>query len=97
VRVWSIWKYRAIYLSFNKERRGPRDLYQFPKQGNTIYDSSVEKLVSGWEKVLLLEQKLAERIDHRNFIPYVQLHEYEALLLAKPDSFSHFYIRVFVV
>jgi hypothetical protein len=68
------------------------DLYQFPKQGNTIYDSSVEKLVSGREKVLLLEQKLAERIDHRNFIPYVQLHEYEALLLAKPDSFSHFYI-----
>lgn len=67
------------------------DLYRFPKQGNTIYDNSVEKLVNGREKVLLLERKLFERISHRNFIPYVQLHEYETLLLAQPDSFAYFY------
>jgi hypothetical protein len=68
------------------------DLYGFPKQGNTIYDNDVNKLTNGKDKVLLLEQKLTQRIQKRNFIPYVQLHEFEALLLANPDSLLNFYI-----
>lgn len=34
---------------------------------------------------------MTERFDYRNFIPYVQLHEYEALLLAKPDALAKYY------
>lgn len=67
------------------------DLYAFPKQGNTIYDADVEKLKLGKNKALLLQKKLGERIAYRNFIPYVQLHEYEALLLSKPDALAIFY------
>lgn len=67
------------------------DLYAFPKQGNSIYDTDVERLRSGKDKVRLLEEKMKERMDYRNFIPYVQLHEYEALLLSKPDALSLFY------
>lgn len=68
------------------------DLYGFPKQGNTIYDNHVSQLAKGYDKVLLLEQKFSERIQHRNFIPYVQLHEYETLVLANPDSLLNFHV-----
>jgi len=67
------------------------DLYAFPKQGNSIYDADVERLKNGKEKVILLEKKMEERMGYRNFIPYVQLHEYESLLLSKPDALSLFY------
>jgi hypothetical protein len=67
------------------------DLYTFPKQGNTIYDEEVEAAGSGRLKLTLLERKFAERINHYRFIPYVQLHEFEALLLSKPEALSLFY------
>ena len=34
-----------------------------------------------------IERKFADDINHPRFIPYVQLHEFEALLLAKPEAF----------
>ncbi len=67
------------------------DLYSFPKQGNSIYNKDVECLTSGQKKVTLLEEKFTERISHKRFIPYVQLHEYEALLLSKPEMLSGFF------
>jgi Domain of unknown function (DUF4276) len=67
------------------------DLYAFPKQGNTIYDNDVAKLNGGRQKALLLQTKFAERIGYGNFIPYVQLHEFEALLLSKPDVLGVFF------
>jgi len=67
------------------------DLYAFPKQGNTIYDVDVANLQSGKAKVNLLEIKMEDRFDYRNFIPYVQLHEYEALLLSNPNALAVYY------
>lgn len=67
------------------------DLYAFPKQGNTIYDKEVERLSNGLQKAILLEQKFADRMAQHNFIPYVQVHEFEALLLSDPDAMSNFY------
>jgi hypothetical protein len=67
------------------------DLYGFPLQGNSVYDAEVARQTSGKSKALLLQRKMEERIAHERFIPYVQLHEYEALLLAKPESFACFY------
>ncbi len=37
-----------------------------------------------YEKVEIVEQALSEDVKDRRFLPYVQLHEFEALLLAEP-------------
>ncbi len=70
------------------------DLYAFPKQGDSVYDADVERLQSGQQKALYLQQKMAERIGNANFIPYVQLHEFEALLLAAPDALSTYFTGI---
>jgi hypothetical protein len=67
------------------------DLYAFPKQGNTIYDNEVSKITNSRDKVLLLEKKMAARFNYKNFIPYVQLHEYETLLFSETDKLKGFY------
>ncbi|MGH9800468.1 MAG: DUF4276 family protein, partial [Blastocatellia bacterium] len=38
-----------------------------------------------------LEQKFAQDIGDQRFIPYLQLHEYEAYLFADPTCFEYFY------
>lgn len=40
------------------------------------------------ERVRFLESELQTDLDHRRFLPYIQLHEFEALLFSDPDSFS---------
>jgi len=67
------------------------DLYAFPRQGNTVYDEHVDNCRCGKEKAILLQQKMEDRLACRKFIPYVQLYEFEALLLSKPDEFLNFY------
>ena len=67
------------------------DLYAFPKQGNTVYDADVIKLPTSKQKVELLQKKMADRFQYQNFIPYVQLHEFETLLLCKPQALLLFY------
>jgi Domain of unknown function (DUF4276) len=67
------------------------DLYAFPKGGNTVYDDEVSRQQNGKNKALLLQDKMKNRLQYQNFIPYVQLHEYEALLLSKPDALLTFY------
>ncbi len=41
-----------------------------------------------WERVEALEQAFADDMDDPRFIPYLQLHEFEALLLADPECFA---------
>ncbi|SFB99483.1 DUF4276 family protein [Spirosoma endophyticum] len=57
------------------------DLYgldnQFPAFDET-------RLLRPYDRVAQLEQALEERINHYRFIPYLQLHEFEALLFADP-------------
>ncbi len=40
------------------------------------------------EKVKFLQTELRRDLDHRQFIPYIQLHEFEALLFSDPSAFS---------
>ncbi len=42
-----------------------------------------------FERVKFLEQKFAEDIDDYRFIPYIQLHEYEAYLFSDPACFEY--------
>jgi Domain of unknown function (DUF4276) len=67
------------------------DLYAFPKKGNTIYGKDVEKMKLSTDKVILLNSKMREQFNYMNFIPYVQLHEFETLLLTKPEALNSFY------
>ncbi|ADB40590.1 DUF4276 family protein [Spirosoma linguale] len=57
------------------------DLYgldsQFPAFNET-------RLFRSYDRVLRLEQAFEDRIGHYRFIPYLQLHEFEALLFADP-------------
>lgn len=67
------------------------DFYEFPQQGNTVYTEEVKKINGGINKVLMLEKKMEDRFNHKNFIPYVQLYEYETLLLVEPNELRVFY------
>lgn len=44
-----------------------------------------------YKRVELLEQRFAQDIGDPRFIPYIQLHEYEAYLFADPTCFGYFY------
>jgi hypothetical protein len=43
------------------------------------------------EKVNILEKRFSEEINDYRFIPYIQLHEFEALLFAEPEKFATAY------
>ena len=61
------------------------DLYQLPSDFPGKYDTESRK--NAEEKVLFLEQKLKEDLHELSpdFIPYIQLHEFEALLFSNVD------------
>ncbi|WP_339136306.1 MAG: DUF4276 family protein [Candidatus Electrothrix sp. GW3-4] len=46
-----------------------------------------------YERVAILEQKMAESVGDSRFIPYIQLHEFEALLLADPKQLDWEYLE----
>lgn len=43
------------------------------------------------KRVEFLEKSFADDIDDRRFVPYIQLHEYEAYLFSDPTCFESFY------
>lgn len=61
------------------------DLYAFPKGDGSPYTNDIHKIADPYQKVAALEKAIGDDIDHPRFIPYVQLHEFEALLLAEPE------------
>jgi hypothetical protein len=59
------------------------DLYALPNDFPKFEESL--RISNAYDRVLFLEKALSEDINHRKFIPYIQLHEFEALLLANPE------------
>jgi hypothetical protein len=45
------------------------------------------------QRVEFLERAFADDVGDRRFVPYIQLHEYEAYLFSSPNWFSYFYDR----
>lgn len=43
-----------------------------------------------YDKVALIEQGIAENVNHYKFIPFVQLHEYEAMLFSHSELMEEF-------
>ena len=62
------------------------DLYRLPSDFPSITES--RRIVDPIKKVELLEQSFGSAMSHPRFVPYVQLHEFEALLFSDPRSFS---------
>lgn len=64
------------------------DLYglpgDFPGKSNAEFPATG----TGEEKAVFLETRLAKDIDEPNFIPYLMVHEFEALLFVKPEAFG---------
>jgi len=60
----------------------PRD---FPGQGEAV--SSQDK----YARVQALEAAIAEDLKDPRFIPYIQLHEFEAILFSDPEAFRCYY------
>jgi hypothetical protein len=60
------------------------DLYALPSDFPD-YDVA-KRLENPHERVARLEEAMGQDINHPRFIPYLQLHEFEALLLADPQK-----------
>ncbi|MGL4208073.1 MAG: DUF4276 family protein, partial [Candidatus Adiutrix sp.] len=67
------------------------DLYKLPKD---FPDYEIaQKKIDKYELVSSLEEAMANSIGDSRFSPYLQLHEFEALILAHPQSLSHAYLE----
>ncbi len=62
------------------------DLYRIPSDFPQKY--TLAKTHKGMQKVIILEDGFKQDIDRENFLPYLQLHEFEALLFSDVSMFS---------
>ena len=67
------------------------DLYRLPRDFPGFNDAS--KIGDPIERIANLEKAFREDIGSHRFIPYIQLHEFEALLLADPQKFDWEFIE----
>jgi hypothetical protein len=67
------------------------DLYALPSDFPGQADARLQ--TDPYEKVRMLEDALKEDLGHPLFIPYVQLHEFEALMLADPQKLDSEYLE----
>ncbi len=61
------------------------DLYAFPKDAQNPYTKPIQNIVDCYQRIEALEAAITWEIDYPDFIPYVHLHEFVALLLVDPD------------
>ncbi len=62
------------------------DYYKFP--GNIFLEEKSQKFTNPYDRVSYIEHKFSEDINHSRFIPYLQLHEFEACLFSSSKGFS---------
>ena len=62
------------------------DLYGLPSEFPGYSDAAL--IANPYEKVRAIEDALKADIDDWRFIPYIQLHEFEALILSNPEHIS---------
>ncbi len=66
------------------------DFYRLPNDFPGIVEA--KHISDPYKKIEIAEEKLEADIASHRFIPYLQLHEYEALLFSDLDKFHHYYI-----
>jgi len=91
-------KAKADILAWMKEDNHPEcrfttmfDLYALPDDFPGYADAL--RYSDRYQRVQLLEKALATDIDDWRFIPYIQLHEFEALILADPRQLDWEYLE----
>ena len=62
------------------------DLYRLPSDFPGV--GRTQPGLGHVERVRAIEDAMSVEIDHQRFLPYIQLHEFEALLLCDPSKFS---------
>jgi hypothetical protein len=67
------------------------DLYAFPKDELSPYNATIQCISDPYLKIAALETAIARDINHPKFIPYIQLHEFEAFLMVEPDRLISMY------
>jgi hypothetical protein len=67
------------------------DLYALPDDFPAF--DAARKLNDPYARVEMLEKEFAASIGDMRFIPYIQLHEFEALLFSKPEEFNWEFIE----
>jgi len=67
------------------------DLYALPEDFPGFLDASLQ--ADPYDRVSQLESAFRTDISHRRFIPYIQLHEFEALILSDPTKFTPRFIE----
>lgn len=67
------------------------DLYGFPKDEDSPYTSEIQSMTDPYQRIVSLEMAFAQDIHHPRFIPYIQLHEFEAFLFIDPDRLITMY------
>jgi len=67
------------------------DLYRIPTDFPGFADCGSGNYKDPHERVTQLERHFGEDIGDERFIPYVQLHEFEAMLLAEPSRFQTYF------
>ena len=60
------------------------DLYALPDDWPKYQEAKIGN--DPYQKVSMLEQAFMDDLQHPRFIPYIQLHEWEALILADPEK-----------
>ena len=101
--------YRGGLLSYEKARQDILDWMKQEAKNEDVWFTTMFDLYAlpgdfpGWEeahgmqdpyeKVRILEEALGKAVDHPRFIPYIQLHEFEALILADPQKLDSQYLK----
>jgi hypothetical protein len=60
------------------------DFYKYPNDAPGRHDLAYAGMRNPYDKVHYLQQKMVEDLGHRHFIPFLMLHEFEALLFCDP-------------
>jgi hypothetical protein len=95
-------KYRPIVRALDRWMEADRnrsnvyystmlDLYAFPKDSESPYSPSIQSIQDKYVRINKLEKAMFEKHQIPNFIPDVQLHEFETLLLADVDMLKVMY------
>ncbi len=64
------------------------DFFRCPELPGQV---DINSLKSNYEKVKAMEENIAKDINDRRFIPYIQLHEFEALLFSSVAGFEKYF------
>lgn len=67
------------------------DLYALPDDFPGYADA--KKQINPYQRIQILEMAMAADIKDHRFIPYIQLHEFEALILAAPQQLEWEYLE----